>query len=106
MKRNQAINLLIDGVHKTTHSDLILEIDEANDLLNYIENIMGMLPPNQNKDEEAPCAVLTEWEKENPNYVWYSSEYNEIMILDNPSDQWYWADFCIQQPRIIYLGEL
>lgn len=35
----------------------------AENLLCHLEQA-GMLPPDQNANEEPPCAVLTEWEDE------------------------------------------
>ena len=40
-----------------------LETREAREILDFLTK-QGMLPPDQNANEEAPCAVLTEWEEE------------------------------------------
>lgn len=62
MKRNTMIRIIDDllisrGFHKAGSLDLAIM------LLDKIEEA-GMLPPDQNKDAEPPCAVLTYWEEE------------------------------------------
>ena len=65
MKRSEMIQYIIKVVYQVTYCDLELDIDEANRLLNKIEE-SGMLPPYKTKDRQYPeCQITHKWEPEN-----------------------------------------
>lgn len=70
MKRSEAIKKLIPKViskfqviSKENYDNGVYEA-RAEELLDFIEKELGMVPPDQNKDIEPPCAVMTYWEDE------------------------------------------
>ncbi len=66
MKRSEAIVKLTRMYHirhVMVEGGYITPQDFMTEVLTYMEHL-GMLPPDQNANEEPPCAVLTEWEPE------------------------------------------
>ncbi len=70
MKRSEMVRMLCAIINLNTHKtidefsgDYLCTLEEASIVLKKLENL-GMLPPDQNKDVEPPCAVLTYWEEE------------------------------------------
>lgn len=64
MKRSDVVNLISEILLQQALRQKVLGFkDKSEEILVAIEEA-GMLPPDQNKDAEPPCAVMTYWEDE------------------------------------------
>jgi len=68
MKRSEALKLLINAVYLSSRLDIVFDTDEADVLLKYIQEEIGMVPPAITSDIylRADCeyAQINEWEIE------------------------------------------
>jgi hypothetical protein len=64
MKRSEMIDLISEILMEQSIRQQVLGFKvKSEEILTKIESA-GMLPPDQNKDAETPCEVLTYWEEE------------------------------------------
>jgi hypothetical protein len=61
MKKSQMVRKLVKFLKPL--ENCMLRPKEAREIIDFLTT-QGMLPPDQNANAEAPCAVLTYWEKE------------------------------------------